>query len=171
MASCQPSSNPHPDAIRRRKQHDLLVEKRRMEEASRKEKWWMKDMPSNMKVAESKEKLFSTIRDAIQPRVLVVIVYFSEECYTCKTFQPKLNQIALKNPSVLFLKVNGTDDQWKPLFEEMSVTKVPWFQFVKNGMVVKQMSANLNPEKLRELRDQIYFYNKQEDPEHATPNV
>ena len=36
---------------------------------------------------------------------LVVLNFFTEECYTCKTLNPKLKQFAVQYPGVQFVKV------------------------------------------------------------------
>ena len=42
----------------------------------------------------------------------------------CRTLHPKLKKLAADHPEVLFLKVNGSREQLRPLFEAHGITKV-----------------------------------------------
>jgi thiol-disulfide isomerase/thioredoxin len=96
------------------------------------------------------------IEEARQARQLLVVNYFGEQCYACKSLYPKLAQIARDNHDVLFVKVNLTQsDELRLLLEEQGHTTVPFFQLYQFGVVVSQFSASLNPQKLAVLRAEI----------------
>ena len=68
----------------------------------------------------------------------------------------KLKKIAESHlGEVTFVKVNGTDPEFQPLFHEVGITAVPWFHLYVNGERMASMSASLNPERLHRFREEI----------------
>lgn len=108
---------------------------------------------------QTRQQLASEIEDACAAGKLVVVNFFSPECYACKSMQPKLRQIAQAAPdSILFLKVNGFIEDLREYCEEEGINKIPFFHFYKDGERVAAFTANMQPDKLKLLRAQIALY-------------
>jgi thioredoxin-like negative regulator of GroEL len=117
---------------------------------------WQQNAPANMVLVNSHEELQFCIEQAQHQQKLLVVNYFGEQCYACKSLYPKLCQIARDNYDVLFAKVNLTQsDHVRLLLEEQGITTVPFFQLYQFGVVVSKFSASLNPQKLAVLRAEI----------------
>jgi thioredoxin-like negative regulator of GroEL len=98
---------------------------------------------------------------------LVVVAFFSPECYACRSMQPKLRQIARDaGPGrVVMLKVNGYTDGLREYCEAEGITQIPYFHFYRSGARVAAFSANMQPEKLRLLRRTIELHAPPAAPE------
>lgn len=110
-------------------------------------------MPSNVKILRTAQEFRLALHQ--YRGKLLVVNFFTEDCYVCRTMHPKLKKIAGDNPDVVFAKMNGSDEALRPLFEELQITKVPFFHFYRDGTAVTKMSASLNPEKLAVFRAEI----------------
>lgn len=75
--------------------------------------------------------------------------------YVCRTLHPKLKKIAIDNPDMAILKVNGSSDALREVFARYHVTRVPYFKLIRGGKVRSSFSASLSPEKLALLRAEI----------------
>lgn len=118
---------------------------------------------------QNAQQLASTIEVACAAGKLVVVNFFSPECYACRSMQPKLRQIARDNQdNMLFLKVNGFLDGLREYCEEEEITKIPFFHFYRHGQRVAEFTANMQPEKLKLLRRQIEVHSASgADPQAA----
>lgn len=68
---------------------------------------------------------FETLsRQAYESERAVVINFFQEDCYACRTLHGKLRKLAEDHSNILFLKVNGSVEALHPLFKQHDVTKV-----------------------------------------------
>ncbi|MEW5303783.1 MAG: hypothetical protein WDW36_006441 [Sanguina aurantia] len=101
---------------------------------------------------EQHETLINLARDSSQ---LLVCIYFTQDCYVCRTLLPKLKQIAGMNPDVMFAELNGSEDGMRPLFDELGIARVPFVQMVKAHEVVVEFPTSLAGEKLAQLRFHI----------------
>jgi hypothetical protein len=109
-----------------------------------------------MALVASLPELQRHIEQARSEQRLLVVNYFGEQCYACKSLYPKLCQIARDNHDVAFVKANLTvADELRLMLEEQGHTTVPFFQLYQFGVVVSQFSASLNPQKLAVLRAEI----------------
>ncbi|KAI8474153.1 MAG: hypothetical protein J3K34DRAFT_409011 [Monoraphidium minutum] len=117
--------------------------------------WWEADLPPNMELVGSEQELSAAIARGTAAGRLVVVNFFSPECYACKSMQPKLRQIAREREGTLFLKVDGARDGLREYCEAQGVTKIPYFQLYRGGARVAEFSANMRPEKLALLRAQL----------------
>ncbi|GIL85676.1 hypothetical protein Vretimale_13254 [Volvox reticuliferus] len=152
---------PHPDAVKRRQEAEALRQQRSREHSEDEMiqamglKWWEGSLPGNMIAVTTPRELDILSRQAYAAGRGVLINYFQEDCYACRCLHKKLKQLALDNPEVLFLKVNGSNEALRPVFEDAGVTKVPFFHCVRDGYVLSRFSASLNPEKLALLRKEL----------------
>jgi len=138
------------------RRRDLAVE--RAAEAAAELKglpWWEVCCPSNMINAKTLHELDVTVREASDSGRLVVVNFFAPECYACKSMQPKLRQIASSNPDTLFIKVNGFLDEFRGYCDTMGITKIPYFHLYRGNKRVSEFTANMRPEKLALLREEI----------------
>ncbi|GFR43295.1 hypothetical protein Agub_g4361 [Astrephomene gubernaculifera] len=155
------SYSPHPDAIKRRQEAEAARRQRERErsEAQMKQamglKWWEGSLPPNMVAVATPRELDMLSRQASASGRTVLINFFQDDCYACRALHGKLKKLAMDHPEVLFLKVNGSTDALRPVFEENEVTKVPYFHCVRDGRVLSRFSASLNPEKLALLRNEL----------------
>lgn len=136
-----------------------LAAERRQRAAERQQeaeaKWWEVDCPSNMVNVSTVQELHSAIAAASSAGVLAVVNFFAEECYACRSLQPKLRQMARDAPEVAFIKVNGSKEELRAYCEQMDITRIPYFHLHRDGQRVAHFTANMQPEKLRLLRSQI----------------
>ncbi|KAG2502090.1 hypothetical protein HYH03_000582 [Edaphochlamys debaryana] len=84
-----------------------------------------------------------------------LINFFQDDCYACRSLHTKLKKLAHDHPDVLFLKVNGSIEAMRPVFEKHGITKVPYFFCLRHGRILSRFSASLNPEKLAMLRKEL----------------
>ena len=117
------------------------------------------DCPPNMVNVDDPSQIAAALASESHAR-LVVVNFFSPECYACRSMQPKLRQIARDAGSerVVFLKVNGYVDSLREFCEAEGITQIPYFHFYRAGARVAAFSANMQPEKLRLLRRQIELH-------------
>lgn len=121
--------------------------------------WWEQDCPPNMVNVQSWDELASAIDSACAAGKLVVVNFFSPECYACRSMQPKLRQIAGDvRESVTFLKVNGFLDGLRDYCEEEGITQIPFFRFYRQKEMVAEFTANMQPQKLKLLRRNIELH-------------
>ena len=126
---------------------------------------WEADCPPNMETAASADDLAARLATAAAAGQLAVVSYFSPECYACRSLAPKLRQIAAgcaAGGGVVFIKVNGAaEGGLREHAESAGVTRIPFFQlFTADAAtgapaLAAEFTANMNPEKLRLLREQI----------------
>lgn len=151
----------HPDAIRRRREAEQRLLEREAERAAEKAAeqagipWYERERPANMCLLSNEEEVHQLMKAADEEGHLLVMDFFTTECYACKTLYPKLKQIAGENPDVKFAKINGFNELLRPFFDQSGVTKVPFFHLYRNKEVVSKFSASLSPEKLAQLRSEI----------------
>lgn len=151
----------HPDALKRRHEAESrrLARERERAEAYAKDamglKWWEGTLPPNMVLALSPSMLEILQQQANAAGRLCLINFFAEDCYTCRTLHAKLKKLAQEHSEVLFIKVNGSMEAMRPVFEHLGVTKVPYFMCVRDGDVVSSFTASLSPEKLALLRREL----------------
>lgn len=74
-------------------------------------------MPENMELVSSRDEHEALINLAKESSKLLVCIYFTQDCYICRTLLPKLKQIAGMNPDVMFAELNGSQDGMRPLFD------------------------------------------------------
>ncbi|KAL3158690.1 hypothetical protein ABBQ32_011432 [Trebouxia sp. C0010 RCD-2024] len=148
----------HPDAIRRRQE----AEKRRQsrlqytQETASGKGWWEVQNPFNMHIVASSEEFKDRIRLAKADNSLVVVDYFAPWCHACKSLHPQLQKLATAYQDVTFLSVNAGVDSLKAMCDEIGVTRLPYFHFIKGEEgLVAEFSANLTAQKLQQLRLQI----------------
>ncbi|EFJ52933.1 thioredoxin [Volvox carteri f. nagariensis] len=152
---------PHPDAVRRRQEAEAMRQQRSREHSEAQMlqamglKWWEGSLPANMVAVTTPRELDMLSRQAYAAGRGVLINYFQEDCYACRCLHKKLKQLAEDHPEVLFLKVNGSNEALRPVFAERGITKVPFFQCARDGELQKPFSASLDPEKLKNLREQL----------------
>jgi hypothetical protein len=85
---------------------------------------WEGTLPANMIAVTTPRELELLSRQAFDAGRAVLINYFQEDCYACRCLHSKLKQMAVENPEVLFLKVNGSNESLRAVFEEQGVMKV-----------------------------------------------
>lgn len=127
----------------------------REQQAQAEAKWWEVDCPSNMVNVTTVQELQAAIASATASGVLAVVNFFAEECYACRSLQPKLRQIARDAPEVAFIKVNGSNEELRVYCEQMGISRIPYFHLYRDGQRVSHFTANMRPEKLRLLRSEI----------------
>ena len=118
-------------------------------------RWWQDS--SSIKNLSSPTELLALL-DNPDPDLLLVVTFFTEECYSCRSLHPKLNSIAaaIAGSGVKFVKINGSDPVWQEFCSaRYNLKTVPYFHFYKQGKKVSEMSASLNPQKLAQLRAEI----------------
>lgn len=118
-------------------------------------KWWEGSLPNNVIVALSARQLDVLVQQANAENRLVMLNMFTEDCYVCRSLHPKLKKIALDNPDMTILKVNGSSDALREVFARYHVTRVPYFKLIRGGKVRSSFSASLSPERLALLRAEI----------------
>lgn len=123
--------------------------------AETEDKWWEVDCPSNMLNVGSVQEMQAAIANASSAGVLAVVNFFAEECYACRSLQPKLRQMARDAPEVVFIKVNGSVDELRAYCEQAGITRIPYFHLYCGGERVSHFTANMRPEKLKLLRSEI----------------
>lgn len=89
---------------------------------------------------------------------LLVVNFFNESCYACRSLHPKLVQIALNHPDVVFCKLNAGAPQLHVLSAQLGIDRLPWFQFYVDSKLATEFAASLNPEKLQALRDAVHLH-------------
>lgn len=153
----------HPDAVRRRAEAEKLQADRsaeRQEERRQTQgglKWWQ--APSAVRELQTQEE-FQAALEASTER-LVVVKYFAEDCYSCRSFMPKLNKLAAEHSGVEFVKLNGSQPEFQALLQQQGVSSAPWFHFFRGGELVASMTASINPDKLRNFRRALARYGGQ----------
>jgi thiol-disulfide isomerase/thioredoxin len=151
----------HPDAVKRRQAAELRRRKQRDElAAGDPAQWWTVVTPSNMVTVSSCDSFNTAL--ANNPGKLVVVNFFSPCCHACKTIFPKVKNLAVNNPEVVFLKVNGADEKLQAMCESMGITKIPFFQFYKNEQLLSSFAANLT--KISYLRAEIAAHKACDSP-------
>jgi thioredoxin-like negative regulator of GroEL len=106
--------------------------------------------------AEDPAHLEAALAAAAAADRLALVAFFSPECYACRALQPTLRKIARGGGGGLaVLKVNGADERLRPYLEAQGVTKIPYFHLYRHGRRVAEFTANLQPEKLRVLRQHL----------------
>ncbi|KAM9329387.1 thioredoxin-like [Gastrophryne carolinensis] len=84
---------------------------------------------------------------------LVVIDFTATWCGPCKMIKPAFEELSVKNPDVVFLKVDV--DEAADVSAHCGIKCMPTFQFYKNGKLVHEFSgankATLE-EKVKELK-------------------
>lgn len=121
-------------------------------------RWWEQD--STIVTLSSPSELLDLLDNA-DPNTLLVVSFFSEDCYSCRSLHPKLSSIAqaqaqAHRETVKFVKINGSDPIWAEFCSErLSLKTVPYFHFYKRGKRVSAMSASLSPQKLAAFRAEI----------------
>lgn len=148
---------------------EMAAMRRQAQETTGSLPWWEVDCPANMINVESVAQLTSSLELATATDKLVVLNFFSPECYACRSMQPKLRQMARDaEGSVVFLKVNGYVEGLRQYCESNEITQIPYFHFYRHGQRVAAFSANMQPEKLRLLRQQLAAHSARgADPQAA----
>lgn len=106
---------------------------------------------------ESREHLQSELTAAADADALAAVSFFSPECFACRSMQPKLRQIArgAAPGSLVFLKVDGSREGLRQIMEAEGIDKIPFFRLYRGGVLVAEFTANMQPEKLKLLRDSL----------------
>lgn len=140
---------------------DLCRTVEKLEEAAGK-KWWHQHTPiPNVFVISSKAEFFRLVGEASVANKLLVCKFFTENCYACRSLAPKYTRLATDNEDVWFAKLNGSNEELQPLFDDLEITKVPYVQMYLDNKVVSQFTASLDPQKLAMLRTEIAFHKRQ----------
>ncbi|GFH08439.1 thioredoxin domain-containing protein [Haematococcus lacustris] len=108
-----------------------------------------------MREARSAEEYKAALAEAKEQGKLLVAKFFTSDCYVCKSIFPKIRAAARDNPDVLWVKLNGSDPEMVDLFKALDIRKVPYFHMVRDGELVSELTASLNPEKLAVFRAEL----------------
>ncbi|KAK3921337.1 Thioredoxin-2 [Frankliniella fusca] len=84
---------------------------------------------------------------------LVVIDFFATWCGPCKIIAPKLEEMSVEHPDVVFLKVDV--DECEDIATEYNISAMPTFVFIKNKEKVDSFSGasvDLLKEKVTQLK-------------------
>eukprot|EP01135_Chromosphaera_perkinsii_P009807 Nk52_evm1s1906 gene=Nk52_evmTU1s1906 len=98
-------------------------------------------------LVEDPQTLLSAIQTA-PPTKLIAIKFFAEWCGPCKQIDPFFTDLSVRNPSVLFLKVDV--DKNEVAAAHQNVSKLPTFIFYKNQVKVGEVSG-ANKEGIEEI--------------------
>jgi thioredoxin 1 len=86
---------------------------------------------------ESCFQLFQNLRCEWSFLVQVVLDISTKTCGPCKMIFPKVVQLSIEYPDVVFLKINGdTNTDTRALMRKWGVRAVPNFRFFRNGELV-----------------------------------
>lgn len=81
----------------------------------------------------------------IQGPQLTIVDFYTDWCGPCKVFAPKFVDMARKNETVRFAKVDCTEGKLDSLGDDQKVTQYPTLLFYRNGrQVEKQVGADRN---------------------------
>jgi thioredoxin 1 len=87
---------------------------------------------------------------------LVVLDISTKTCGPCKIIFPKVVQLSIEYPDVMFLKINGdTSADTRALMRKWGVRAVPNFRFFRNGELVHSHTGA----KLDELKAHLESHN------------
>jgi thioredoxin-like negative regulator of GroEL len=118
-------------------------------------RWWA-DSPNIRNLSDPTELL--SMLDTANPESLLVVCFYNEDCYSCRSLHPKLQSIAAatSKAGVNFVKINGSNPIWQSYCQNhFNISTVPYFHFYKQGKRVSEMSASLNPQRLAAFRAEI----------------
>ena len=146
---------------------------------------WEVHNPTNMHLITSPDEFKQRVRLAKGENTLVVVDYFAPWCHACRSLHPQLQKLASNYQDVTFLsvrhdayfavvslllsptscarvlvltdlQVNAGIDTLKAMCDEIGITKLPYFHFLKGEKgIVAEFAANLTVQKLQQLRMQI----------------
>lgn len=84
--------------------------------------------------AEEFERLFKT------PDKLLVVQFSTAWCGPCKKIKPKIEELASKNPSVIFVYIDL--EELDHLVQAVGVDSVPTFKFYRNQKILTQFTGS-----------------------------
>jgi thiol-disulfide isomerase/thioredoxin len=126
-------------------------------------KWWQ-EPSARVPLCADVSQLHDAVADAAAREFVLVVKFFSEECYSCKSLSPKFHKLAESYADVIFVKVNGATPEFSEFVAEQGIRGVPWFLFYRGGKCVHGMSASLSPERLSAFRREIVHQRKLQNP-------
>lgn len=160
-------SSMHPDAVRRRQEAEERQWQRQAERerarslASAGVKWWQDSSPYLLS-CPSPDAFLQAVEGSWQG--LVVVNFFSEDCYACKTLHPKLNKIAESYKDLArFIKVNSSLPAFQGFVAGLGISGVPWFHLYRDGQLVASMSVSLSPDKLAAFRLELSKHSRRQE--------
>lgn len=82
----------------------------------------------------------------INPNTLILIYFTATWCGPCKQIAPFFSKTKQEyknnNKDVIFKKIDVDDDDYSDLCEELSVTAMPTFLFLRNSNIIKKIVGN-----------------------------
>ena len=78
------------------------------------------------------------------PGSLILIYFTATWCGPCKQIAPFFNSLkeTYKNKSIIFKKIDVDDDEHSDLCEELSISAMPTFKFIRNGVILNTIVGN-----------------------------
>ncbi|KAL1541636.1 thioredoxin-like 1-2, chloroplastic [Salvia divinorum] len=92
-------------------------------------RWWEKFLHQNMIEIQSAQELVDSLLNAGER--LVVLDFYSPGCGGCRTFHPKICQLAEVNPNALFLQINHEDH--KEMCDALNIRVLPFFRLYRGA--------------------------------------
>jgi thioredoxin 1 len=78
------------------------------------------------------------------PNQLFIIDFYAKWCGPCKQLMPKLEELAIANPSIKFYKTDVDDELATEIFAAFPFTSLPTIVYIKNFKeVAKTTGANI----------------------------
>jgi len=81
-------------------------------------------------------KTYAEFQELIKSSQLVVVDFTASWCGPCRMIAPVIDQMAVENPNVIFVKVDVDDAQ--EISEKCKIQAMPTFQFYKDGNMLQE---------------------------------
>ena len=78
----------------------------------------------------------SNINEILDKHQIVILDFWASWCEPCKVFGPIFDRVALKNPDIIFGKVNSESEH--ELCEDFQIRSVPTLVILKNQTIIYQ---------------------------------
>ena len=115
-------------------------------------KWWMKDVPDNVRRVTSVQELVDELQESAANDQLVVFECFAPWCGSCKALFHKLKKICKENDDVKFVLLNFEDN--RKLAKGLGIKVLPYFHFYRGSDgKVEEMTASIS--KIQRIKDGI----------------